>query len=383
MMRQEFGAERIEITHRGDLLLLLAVMLLAGVGLAMLFSSSYFRAERLFDQPLHFFRRQAAWFLRGAAGAMIASRLPLELYRRFLPVILGITLTLMLMTFMPGVSAEYLGARRWIFLFGFSFQPSELTKFTLVLYLAYILDKKADQIDDPVNALLPPLIVVAIFTTLIYLQNDFSTAFFVMIVALCMFFVAGVPWKYFISLFGAVVPISLIMLFSREHRVQRLLSFIEPRLDPTGTGYQVLSSQNALARGGLWGSGVGQGTRKLGALPEAHSDFIFAVLGEELGFFGVLLVILLFGLLAYRGFRLAVVCEDRFASYLVFGLTATIVLQALLNMAVVSGMVPATGVTLPFFSSGGSSLFITLVMCGVIFNVSRRLPEEERTRWQS
>lgn len=365
------------------MLLLLSVFLLAGVGLAVLFSSSYFRAERLFDRPLHFFQRQAMWVLLGGGVAFLASRISIRLFRAWLPAILAVTLTLMLMTFMPGVSAEYLGARRWIFLFGYSFQPSELTKFTVVLYLAYILDRKAETIDDPVNALLPPLIVVAVFTTLIYLQNDFSTAFFVMLVSLSMFFVAGVPWRYFISLFAAVVPISLIMLFSREHRVQRILSFIEPRLDPTGTGYQVLASQNALARGGLWGNGIGQGTRKLGALPEAHSDFIFAVLGEELGFFGIVLVIALFGVLAYRGFRIALTAEDRFASYLSFGLTATITLQALLNMAVVSGMVPATGVTLPFFSSGGSSLFVTLVMCGVIFNVSRQLPEEERRTWRS
>jgi cell division protein FtsW len=382
MIRHDFGAERIE-TGRGDMLLLLSIFLLAGVGVAMLFSSSYFRAEKLFDEPMHFFRRQAAWIFLGGGVAFLASRIPLEALRTWLPVILAVTLTLMVMTFLPGVSAEYLGARRWIFLFGYSFQPSELTKFTLVLYLAYILDRKAETIDDPVNALLPPLIVVAVFTTLIYLQNDFSTAFFVMVVALVMFFVAGVPWRYFISLFAAVIPISVILLFSREHRVKRILSFIEPRLDPAGTGYQVLASQNALTRGGLWGSGIGQGTRKLGALPEAHSDFIFAVLGEELGFFGIILVIGLFALLAYRGFRTAVICEDRFSSYLTFGLTVTIVLQALLNMAVVSGMVPATGVTLPFFSSGGSSLFITLVMCGVIYNVSRRLPEREEPLWQS
>lgn len=365
------------------MLLLLAIFLLAGVGLAILFSSSYFRAEKLFDHPMHFFQRQAAWIALGGAAAFLASRVPLRGLRNWLPAILAVNLTLMVMTFLPGVSAEYLGARRWIFLFGYSFQPSELTKFTLVLYLAYILDKKSEMLDDPVNALLPPLIVVTIFTTLIYLQNDFSTAFFVMVVSLFMFFVAGVPWRYFISLFVAVFPISLIMLFSREHRVKRILSFIEPRLDPSGTGYQVLASQNALARGGLWGTGIGQGTRKLGALPEAHSDFVFAVLGEELGFFGIFIVMMLFGLLAYRGFRAALACEDQFASYLTFGLTVTIILQALLNMAVVSGMVPATGVTLPFFSSGGSSLFITLLMCGVIYNVSRRIPEGEGSPWRS
>jgi cell division protein FtsW len=366
-----FAVERVEKSRSMDTVLLATLVLLVTVGVSMLFSSSYFRAESLFDDPLYFFRRQLLWVLLGVAAAVLASRLSLSFLRKQIPLILAVTLVLMSLTFVPGIGTEFLGARRWIFIFGYSFQPSELVKLTVVLYLAYILAKKQDHMDDPVNAILPPIIVVAVFASLIYLQNDFSTAFFVIAVALAMFFVANVPIRYFIGLGVMTVPLGLILLLSREHRVKRLLSFLEPGWDPSGTGYQVLASKAALRGGGLWGQGIGQSTQKIGRLPEAHSDFVFAVVGEEVGFVGVLLVLALFGMFAYRGFLIAYNASDRFMSLFAFGLTATIFLQALLNLAVVSGLVPATGVPLPFFSSGGSSAFMTLVMCGLLLNVSR------------
>jgi cell division protein FtsW len=366
-----FSVERVEQKQPMDTVLLAVLVLLVTVGVSMLFSSSYFRAESLFGDPLYFFRRQALWVLLGAAGATVASRISLTFLRNRMPFLLGATLILMLLTFVPGVGTEFLGARRWIFVFGYSFQPSELAKLTVVLYLAYILSRKQDQMDDPVNAILPPVIVVAVLAALIYLQNDFSTAFFVIFVALAMFFAANVPVRYFIGLGAMTIPLGLILLLSREHRVKRLLSFLEPGWDPTGTGYQVLASKAALRGGGLWGQGIGQSAQKIGRLPEAHSDFVFAVVAEEIGFAGVVLVLALFGMFAYRGFLIAYTASDRFISLLAFGLTATIFLQALLNLAVVSGLVPATGVPLPFFSSGGSSAFMTLVMCGLLLNVSR------------
>jgi cell division protein FtsW len=354
-----------------DSVLMAVLVLLVAVGVSMLFSSSYFRADSLFGDPLYFFRKQSLWVLLGAAAAVLAARINLAFVQKQMPLILGVTLVLMLLTFVPGIGTEFLGARRWIFLFGYSFQPSELAKLTVVLYLAFILSKKQDQMDDPVNALLPPIIVVAVFATLIYVQNDFSTAFFVVAVALAMFFVANVPVRYFIGLGVMTLPLGLILLLSREHRVKRLLSFLEPGWDPAGTGYQVLASKTALRGGGLWGEGIGQSAQKIGQLPEAHSDFVFAVVAEEIGFVGVLLILILFSMFAYRGYLIAYEAPDRFASLLAFGLTSTIFLQALLNLAVVAGLVPATGVPLPFFSSGGSSAFMTLVMCGLLLNVSR------------
>ena len=366
-----FDAERIE-KRQFDLVFLTVLALLVGIGTTMLFSSSHFRAENLFADPLHFLRRQAAWVVLGAGAAIIAARLSLERLRSWIPSLLLVTFGLMVLTFIPGIGVRFLGARRWIFVFGYSFQPSELVKLALVIYLAHILSRKHARIDDPVNALLPPALVVALFVILIYLQNDFSTAGFVIVIAMTLFFTAGVPIRYFFSLGAMVLPLSLLMLLTKEHRVNRILAFIDPGRDPAGAGYQVLTARAALVHGGLWGTGVGGSVRKLGWLPEAHSDFVFAVIAEELGLIGVTLIVVLFATLAYRGYRIAYRSGNRFYSLLAFGLTSSIFRQTLLNMAVVSGVVPATGIPLPFFSSGGSSVFVTLVMCGLLLNISRR-----------
>jgi cell division protein FtsW len=371
-----FAIERVE-KNSLDFGLVIALLLLVGVGISILFSSSFYRAGFLFSDPLYFLRRQLLWVSLGGAAAVLLAHLSLSLLRRLIPMALLGTAGLMVLTFVPGIGSMFLGARRWIILFGYSFQPSELVKAVTLVYLAYILSRKHEQLDDAVNALLPPVIVVAIFATLIYLQNDFSTAFFLVFVSLSMLFVAGVPLRYFAALGVMTAPLSVILLLTRAHRVNRILAFLDPTRDPGGTGYQVLASRTALAQGGLWGAGIGQGVQKFGALPEAHSDFVFAILAEELGFVGVFLVVLLFAYFAYRGFRIAYHAKDRFVSLLAFGITASIVFQALLNMAVVSGLVPATGVPLPFFASGGSSMFVSLAMCGLLVNLSRHLEYAE------
>ena len=379
MMSHVFVVEQVNTRKRAaDPVLLAVLVLLVGTGISILFSSSYFRAERLFGDSFQFLRRQMLWVLFGIAAAAVASRLSLTFLRRRVALLLALALGAMLLSFVPGVGVQFLGARRWIFVLGFSFQPSELVKLALVVYLAHILSRKQEQLDDLMNALLPPVIVVAVFSALIYYQNDFSTAVFVMMLSLVMFFIAGVPLRYFFSLAMMTVPISTILLLSREHRVKRVLAFLEPSRDPAGTGYQMLASQTALTQGGFWGTGVGGSAQKFGGLPEAHSDFVFAILAEELGFVGVVAVVALFGVFAYRGYRIACLNDDAFRSCLAFGLTSAIIMQTLLNMAVVSGMVPSTGIPLPFFSTGGSSVFISLVMCGLLLNLSRDLPEARR-----
>lgn len=354
-----------------DSFLLATLVLLVGMGLSVLFSASYFRADRLFGEPTYFLRRQIVWLVLGMLGAFTATRVSLEALRKVIPLLLVPTLAFMLLSFVPRVGVQVLGARRWIVLFGYSFQPSELVKLSLILYLSHILSRKREQFNDPINAILPPVLVAGFFVALIYAQNDFSTAFFVLLVTLLMFFVSGFPLRYFLSMTIMSAPIATILLLSREHRVRRVLAFVDPGRDPAGTGYQILASQGALADGGLWGVGIGRSVRKLGGLPEAHSDFVFAVLGEEFGYIGVVVVLGLFAVFAYRGFSLAFRLEDSFRSFLAFGLTAGIALQAALNMAVVVGMVPATGIPLPFFSSGGSSIVVSLVMAGLLLNLSR------------
>lgn len=371
MVLQRFDVERVE-NNSPDFPLIAVILVLIGLGMSALFSASFFRAETLFDNPYYFLRKQVMWIGVGLILAFVASRISLELVKKLLPLLMLVCLILVVLTFVPGVGARFLGARRWIFIFGYSFQPSELVKVSLVIYLAYILARKRENLDDPVNALLPPLIVVVIFSGLIYVQNDFSTTVFLVAIALVMFFVGGVPIRYFIGLAAVAVPTAALLLLTKVHRVERIIAFLQPEQYPTGIGYQVLAARSALESGGLWGAGIGESEEKFGALPEAHSDFVFAVYAEESGFLGVLGVMALFGFLAYRGYLVAARLEDHFESYLAFGLTTTISLQALLNVAVVTGAVPATGVPLPFFSSGGSSVIMTLVACGLLLNVSRR-----------
>lgn len=369
-MADIFSAERIE-KNSADFALAGVLFLLLGVGLSMLFSSSYYWAQSLVQDPYYFFKRQLIWVLLGLVFGFIASRISVELLKRSVPWMLLATLGAMSLTFIPGIGTMYLGARRWVFAFGFSFQPSELVKLALIIYLAYILERKCDRFDDPVNSLLPPFIVVVFFATLIYLQNDYSTAIFVLLVSATLFFIAKVPLRYFLTVGVTVIPFATLLLLTREHRVKRIIAFLYPQIDPAGIGYQVMASQSALTNGGLWGRGIGESVRKLGGLPEAHSDFVFAIVGEELGFVGVILVLGLFLYLGYRGFRISYYAPDRFRSILAFGLTACLVFQALLNMGVVAGLVPATGITLPFFSAGGSSMLISMVMCGLLINLSR------------
>lgn len=376
-MNDRFYIERVK-DERNDTTLLILLILIVGVGLATLFSASYYYGGKRFNDPFHFLFRQLAFIGVGGLLAFIASRIPLNALVKKLPLLLGITFLLMLGTFVPGVRHSIMGANRWITLAGYTFQPSELVKLTLVIYLSAILSKKNDRLDDVINSLVPPLLVVLLFTTLIYLQNDFSTAFFVIMVSLLLFFVAGIKLRYFLFLFSIVLPLASILVLSKEYRVRRVIAFLDPNSDPIGTGYQVIAAQNALASGDFWGRGFGMGTEKLGGLPEAHSDFIFAVFAEELGFVGVVFAIALFLALAVRGYSLALEHEssDRFYFLLTIGLTSSLVFQALVNMAVVSGMLPATGLPLPFFSHGGSSMVVSLIMAGLLINLSRNVHAE-------
>ena len=369
--------ERVE-KKSADFVLVLLLFLLIGVGISFLYSASYSHAEKLGRDPHHFFYRQLLWITLGTFVGFVASCTPLELFRKSVPFVLLSSFVFLLLTLVPQISRPVHNARRWIFLFGQSFQPSELAKVALIVYLANIFSKKQDRINDPVNSILPPLIIVTLFVSLILLQNDFSTAIFLFSIAVLFFFIAKVRLLYFILLASIVIPLGAILLFTKEHRVERLISYINPETDLTGTGFQMLQSKQALLNGGFWGRGLGMGIKKLGALPEAHSDFIFAVVGEEIGFIGMVFILFLFLLFAYRGYYIAVKSENMFNYYLAFGITTIIFFQALLNMAVVAGLVPATGIPLPFFSNGGSSIFMTLFMSGLLVNISRQTDQSGR-----
>ncbi|MDR2759912.1 MAG: putative lipid II flippase FtsW [Spirochaetaceae bacterium] len=358
-----------------DHLLIAVIILLTGVGLVALYSASYAFGERFFEDSLYFFSRQIVFGVLGVLLFFLALRIPLRILRKcIVPLVLG-TLLMCLFTFVPGIGVIKNGAARWIHIGSNTYQPSELVKLVLPLYLAHIFTKKADKIQVFSSGILPPAMVTMLFFLLIYLQNNFSTALFVAINALLIFFFAGVQLRYFIGAGIILGPLSALLIFTKEHRLRRLISFIWPDWEPLGAGYQVHSSILTIESGGFWGKGIGQGVRKISSVPEIHSDFIFSSYAEETGFIGILFFFLLLGIFMIRGYRVSLRTEDSFGRLLSFGLVTTISSQMLLNVAVVSGILPATGIPLPFFSAGGSSLATTLLIAGLIVNVSG-LPQE-------
>lgn len=355
-----------------DMTLIVILITLTGIGLGVLLSASHYYGQRVFGDPLYFVRRQALFIGVGTIGALVASRMDGRILKRLAIPLLALSALMMVLTFIPGIGPLIQGSRRWLLVGGMSFEPSELVKFAIVLYLALMLSRKYQARTDAFNTLLPPAIVVCGFATLIYLQNDFSTAALLLLVTSIIFFVARVQFRYFVALALVGIPLAVIMIFTRVHRVERVIAFVNPASDPTGSGYQVLAARQALSAGGLTGLGLGQGVRKLGEVPEIHSDFVFAVVGEETGLIGVVIILVLFVAFASRSYRISGMARDRFDAYLACGITTSITVQALANVAVVAGLVPATGIPLPFFSSGGSSIVMTLVMAGVLCGISRR-----------
>jgi len=349
-----------------------SVILLLGTGLVTLYSASYSFAARFFRDGNYFIIRQVIFAVIGIVAFFVFSRINLEVLRKCILPFIIVTAFLCVLTLVPGIGVERYGASRWIEIGSISYQPSEMVKFVLPLYLAHLLDKKANNIDSFSSGILPPVLVTGIFFGLIYMQNNFSTAVFIVFNAMIIFFIAGMRFRYFFAAIAMIIPIAALLIFTKEHRVRRLVSFLRPEWDPMGAGFQVNASRDAIVSSGFFGKGVGEGTRKLASIPEIHSDFIFSAYVEETGFIGILLFFALFAVFAVLGYRAALKSKTVFGKLLAAGLTTMIVSQALLNTAVVSGALPATGIPLPFFSAGGSSLLTTLICAGLITNVARK-----------
>ncbi|MDR0599955.1 MAG: putative lipid II flippase FtsW [Treponema sp.] len=370
-MEPRFIMERAGRGNVQDPLLAAAILLLTGIGLVTLYSSSYAFAERFFGNGLYFISRQGMFALLGFGLFFLFSRINLDFIRRWMPLIIGGTMALCALTFIPGVGIMKNGAARWIRLGASTYQPSEMVKLVLPFYLAHIFDKKNDSLDSFPAGVLPPAVITVIFCALVYSQNNFSTAFFILINALILFFLAGIKLRYFFGAALIFLPLSAFFVLTEEHRFRRVFSFFLPEWEPQGAGYQIGLSVATIRSGGFWGKGIGQGTRKIASVPEIHSDFIFASFAEEMGFAGVLVIFILFALFAFAVYRRALRSHTPFRRLLTFGLGTMILSQILLNIAVVIGAVPTTGIPLPFFSAGGSSLATTLVMCGLLINNSR------------
>jgi cell division protein FtsW len=353
------------------------------MGLVTLYSASYAFASRFFGEGNYFIVRQLVYCAAGIVFFIISSMINLNVLRKFLLPLVIIAASLCVLTFIPGIGVERYGASRWIEFGAFTYQPSEMVKFALPLYLAHLLDKKSDNLDNFYSGVLPPVLVTGIFFGLIYRQNNFSTAIFIVINALILFFLAGIRFRYFFGAITMIIPVSALLVFTKEYRVRRLVSFLRPQWDPLGAGFQVNASKDAIVSSGLWGKGFGEGTRKLASIPEIHSDFVFSAYVEETGFIGVLLFFALFVIFAGFGYKAALDSKTLFGKLLAAGLTTSIVFQALLNTAVVSGAVPATGIPLPFFSAGGSSLITTMICAGLITNVARNKYEASSLKVKS
>jgi len=371
MKDYRFSIERIKAARPADPVLIITVILLIGIGLVSLYSASTAFAGRFFDDANYFIRKQIVFGLIGLVLLFIASYIDLEFIRKLIKPLIVFSFVLCILTFIPGIGMSKNGAARWIQIAGNSYQPSELVKLALPLYLAHIFSKKKDRLDDASSSVIPPAIITTAFCLLVYLQNDFSSAAFLAFNALALFYLAGIRMRHFLAIAAIFLPLGMLLVFTKDHRLQRVLSFMSPEYDPQGAGFQVRSSLDALASGGWWGKGLGRGTKKIASVPEIHSDFILTAFGEESGFIGMLFCFALFTVFTARGFRTGSRSPDSFKRLLALGLTIMIASQALLNAAVVVGAVPATGIPLPLFSAGGSSLATSLLMIGLLVNISR------------
>lgn len=341
---------------------------LVGIGLVMVYSASSILAfERLGDSA-YYLKRQSVYAAVGFVGMMVTAAIPYQLYRRMVYPILGVVILLLVAVLVMGDTRK--GATRWIELGSFSFQPSELARIAVILYLAHSLDKKQAHIRSFEIGILPHLLTCGVVLALILVEPDFGTTVILSSILFLMMFLAGVRVVHLLALFLAALPFFGAVLFAATYRIKRLMTFLDPWKDPMGDGFQIIQSWVAFAAGGLPGTGLGDGMQKLYYLPEAHTDFIFAVIGEELGFIGVLGVLALFGALVWRGIQIAEKAPDLFGCLLGLGLSTLIGLQAMVNMMVVMGLLPTKGLTLPFLSFGGTSLIVTLTMMGVLLNIS-------------
>jgi cell division protein FtsW len=272
----------------------------------------------------------------------------------------------------PGIGVLRGGARRWLTLASFAFQPAELAKLALVIYLAHSMAKKEDKIKTFAIGVLPHLIVTGVCLGLLLLEPDFGTALILAMLLYSMLFIGGVRIAHLLGTALLALPALIYVMLTAPYRVRRVVTFLDPWSDPQNTGFQVIQSLIAFGSGQFWGRGLGEGRQKLFYLPEAHTDFIYSVIGEEIGLLGALAVLGLFGLIVARGLRLTSRIEEPFEQYLAFGLTALLGLQALIHMGVVMGIMPAKGLVLPFISYGGSALVVNLMEAGILLGLSRR-----------
>ena len=361
--------EKKESAIKYDVALLFPILFLVGLGIVMVYSASSAIAFKKFGDDLYFIKKQALFSAAGFVILILFSHLPYRLYRPLVYPILLVACLFLAAIHIPGIGHSAGGSKRWLLISGISFQPSEFAKLALIIYLAYSLSRKGELMRDFYIGFVPHMLVLGLLSCMIITQPDFGTVVILGMITWVMLFLGGARLTHLLALLLAIVPPGYLFMTSAEYRARRWMSFLDPWQYPTDEGYQIVNSLMAFGNGGIWGSGIGKGVQKLFYLPEPHTDFIFSVIGEELGLFGVFLILVLYIWIFWRGLMISMKTEDAFGSLLAAGITVGLGLQVLVNMGVALGLLPTKGLTLPFLSYGGTSLLFSMAAMGILMNI--------------
>lgn len=362
--------------HSADHLLLLIIIGLALFGVIMVASASSVVAERYYGDAYYFLKHQILYGgLFGTLMFLVGLWVPYRYWRPLALPALLVSLVLLVLVFIPGLRVEYGGASRWIGLGPITLQPTEVVKLAFILYLAALLEKKGEDVRDLKKSVLPFLLIAGIISGLIVMQPDIGTLFSIAVIAAAMIFVAGFRLWHLVIVFLIGASIFAILLNTARYRLERIMVYLHPELDPQGIGYQINQSLLAVGTGGLWGLGLGRSRQKYYYLPEPAGDSIYAIIAEEMGFARSALILLVFAIIGWRGYKIARHAPDVFGTLLATGITTWIIVQAIINIGSILGITPFTGIPLPFVSYGGSALVTLLFAAGVLLNVSKYTEE--------
>jgi cell division protein FtsW len=359
-----------------DRVLLGVILALTGLGVLMVYSASVVSADIRLQNAEHYLVRQSIHAAAGLAVLAIGLRLPIHLYQRHATKLLYGSLFLLALLLVPGIGITVNNSTRWMGLGPLRFQPSELAKMAFIIFLAYSLVKKGERMKQFKVGFAPHLLLLAVMVLLCMKQPDFGTSATMAGIMLCLLYIGGARVKY-IAIAGILaIPVAYFAITASERRLSRIVAWLDPFAHKQDIGYHLVQSLTGIGSGGVFGLGLGESRQKLLFLPEAHTDFVVSVLGEEMGLFGIVLLVMAFGVICWRGMRVALEARDEFSSLLAFGITFSLTLQAFVNMSVVTGVLPTKGLTLPFVSYGGSSLIISMWMAGILLRISTRVVDE-------
>ena len=356
-----------------DWLLLILTTTLTIIGLVFVLSSSFIWAGHRFNDSFYFFKRQLLFANLGFIGMIAVSKVNFRIYKKYATHFLFASFALLILVLVPGIGLVRGGAQSWIGVGAFTIQPSEFMKLALIVFLAKFMADNPNEAKTFRHGVLPLIIIILVIFGIIMLQPDFGTGMVITATGILMLFLCGVPFKYFMYFVGVGLVGITGLIISAPYRLARITSYLDPLADPTDSGFQILQSLYAITPAGLLGQGFGGSIQKHFFLPEPHTDFIYAIVAEETGFIGAIFVLLLFICFFLRLAHIALKNKDLFARYLVLGIMSALCVQVMINVGVVIGLLPVTGITLPFMSYGGSSLTITLISIGVVLNISRNM----------